>query len=403
MRTGDASAAGERTWTLLPRPHLDLVDAERDPRYFWLRHVPVVVAFVLCTHLPFVRRWTGLVPEICAAALAIHLLAFGAHVHSRIVDKIGPTAYGTLILTINFGVFTAICASPGRFFVLAWLVYFLYLPIPALAIPRSVYVAVMAMSSPFLAAIAWDGLGTSKLSDSLVLVAIVSILAGLAYVFFTSYAAVFRRERALLEKARLANAREEQKLAIADDLHDTLGIALAEVALWQSIGRGTGGGDAQAVAFERAEKRLEDAIHELRATVATLSDKPISCEAVEYLMRGRLGSICEAAGVILAFERAGEGGEIDAAEAHEIVKIAEEAASNAIKHGKPKGLRVRLSWEDGLRLSITDDGRGFDPATIREGHGFSSLRRRARQLGGRLDIQSRIGEGTTVELHAAKS
>ena len=60
---------------------------------------------------------------------------------------------------------------------------------------------------------------------------------------------------------------------------------------------------------------------------------------------------------------------------------------------------VHLS-RDGMyvRLSVRDDGRGFDPArvTAYEGHGLRNMESRARSLGGKLIVQSEVGQGTTV-------
>jgi len=51
-----------------------------------------------------------------------------------------------------------------------------------------------------------------------------------------------------------------------------------------------------------------------------------------------------------------------------------------------------------VRLSVRDDGRGFDPARVAayEGHGLRNMESRARSLGGKLSVQSEVGQGTTV-------
>jgi two-component system, NarL family, sensor histidine kinase NreB len=54
-----------------------------------------------------------------------------------------------------------------------------------------------------------------------------------------------------------------------------------------------------------------------------------------------------------------------------------------------------------LRLTLRDNGRGFDPAAAHDGHGLVSLRGRARGLGGQLEISSSPGQGTTVILSVA--
>jgi len=388
-----------RSWTFWPRIHEDLYAADHSLSFFWRRHVPMLVAFVVFTCLPFVRSWTGLSPSICALALLVHALVFGSEVHVRISRFIGLGGYTTLVLTTNFLAVAAICASPGRFVPFVWPLYFIYLVIPSVSGAFSAYVTLVAMAAPALAGMAWSWLGTSTWDDGAIQLAIVAVFAGFSYFLLATYAEKLREQRILIERERLNRAREEQKLAIADDLHDSLGIVLAEAALWHGIGQRTPGEDGRA-ALERAERRLQDAMKELRAAVATLGDQDISQAAIGDILRSRIESLCVAADIAFEMRCEGASGWLGGGRAHHLVKLAEEAVSNAIRHGKPTRLELHLSWEDGIRLVVSDDGRGFDPAAVRRGHGFSSLERRAALLGGELDIRSTVGEGTTVELRA---
>jgi signal transduction histidine kinase len=65
-------------------------------------------------------------------------------------------------------------------------------------------------------------------------------------------------------------------------------------------------------------------------------------------------------------------------------------------------VRVELAVAGGAaRLTVSDDGRGFDPAAVPEGHfGLIGMGERARLLGGELRIDSSPGHGTTVEVSA---
>jgi signal transduction histidine kinase len=83
-------------------------------------------------------------------------------------------------------------------------------------------------------------------------------------------------------------------------------------------------------------------------------------------------------------------------------RIAQEALGNAARHGHARRVDVELSMEaDGLCLTITDDGIGFDPTTIyphdgEGGFGIIGMRERARLLNGRLEVISAPGAGTQV-------
>ena len=86
----------------------------------------------------------------------------------------------------------------------------------------------------------------------------------------------------------------------------------------------------------------------------------------------------------------------------ELLRIAHEALHNAVRHAAATHVIVRLRAQDGmLRLQVTDDGRGFDPADprLRARHlGLTSMEERAAALGGRLEVSSQLGRGTTVTL-----
>lgn len=81
-----------------------------------------------------------------------------------------------------------------------------------------------------------------------------------------------------------------------------------------------------------------------------------------------------------------------------LLRIVREAITNAARHGRASRVKVRLSKEDGLRLSVADDGSGFDPSTSRsDGYGLDNMRERTRALGGELRVDSVRGLGTVVE------
>lgn len=82
-------------------------------------------------------------------------------------------------------------------------------------------------------------------------------------------------------------------------------------------------------------------------------------------------------------------------------RVAQEAVRNALRHGEPRHLWVRVHTEgDRLRLVVSDDGTGFDPDRLPGGHhfGLRGLRDLVREAGGLLDVCSAPGRGTTVVL-----
>ncbi len=87
-----------------------------------------------------------------------------------------------------------------------------------------------------------------------------------------------------------------------------------------------------------------------------------------------------------------------------LLRIVREAVTNAAVHGRPREIAVRVVASPRLRVSVSDDGIGFDPEKV-NGHGFGlvSMRERAGRLGGTLDIESSPGQGTCVQVVVADS
>jgi PAS domain S-box-containing protein len=83
-----------------------------------------------------------------------------------------------------------------------------------------------------------------------------------------------------------------------------------------------------------------------------------------------------------------------------LYRIAQEALHNIVKHAKAQQVWVGIhALGGGVRLRIQDDGRGFDPAAVPDGHlGLAGMRARADRLGAAFTCTSRAGEGTTIEV-----
>jgi signal transduction histidine kinase len=85
--------------------------------------------------------------------------------------------------------------------------------------------------------------------------------------------------------------------------------------------------------------------------------------------------------------------------AADLVQLTREALSNVGRHAQASTCRVTLRREvnDAL-LEIDDDGQGFDVSVASSGHGLRNLKERAVEMGGRVTVESTIGEGTTVRI-----
>jgi signal transduction histidine kinase len=91
--------------------------------------------------------------------------------------------------------------------------------------------------------------------------------------------------------------------------------------------------------------------------------------------------------------------QLSPARAEAIVRIAVEAIANAARHSGADSVTVSLQRSDlGCRLSVVDDGRGFEPERVNGGYGLRTMRERAEAVGGGFSIASAPSQGTRVEV-----
>ncbi|MFL5992565.1 MAG: PAS domain S-box protein [Rubrobacteraceae bacterium] len=205
-------------------------------------------------------------------------------------------------------------------------------------------------------------------------------------------------ERKKAEEA-LDEAREAERNRIARDLHDDIlqdiVYALQEIQVAQ-ITSENGGSEAleeAADALRRSVEGLRDAIFELRLKQTLGRSFVSSLENLMDLNRRMARSQYELDLVVEdGFPR-----HFPERTGREIVRIIQEALTNARRHARPRRVLVRL-WRDGdlARVEVADDGRGFDTDRSGIGVGQQSMRYRALELGGELTVESTPGGGTRV-------
>ncbi|HEY6738493.1 MAG TPA: GAF domain-containing sensor histidine kinase [Actinopolymorphaceae bacterium] len=218
-----------------------------------------------------------------------------------------------------------------------------------------------------------------------------------------------------LTRARLyAREREltlvEERSRIARELHDAVAQKLFSLRLTMRAADGL----AAKGATERLREELASAqdlaasaLDELRAVVAELRPPALREDGLVPALRKHLSVIGRAYAVEVRFDSDCDGrcalpDEVENA----VFRVAQEAVHNALRHAAPRRVDVTLRTPPGqISLEVTDDGAGFDgdPAA-RGGHhlGLLSMKERARSMGGRLRVRSRVGEGTTVRLEVPR-
>ena len=207
-----------------------------------------------------------------------------------------------------------------------------------------------------------------------------------------------RAEKALHEvHAKLAQAREEERRRLARELHDSLGQGLIAVHLQLESARREAGAcecAASSGSLTRLSKECNNLIREVRQISRGLYPAALEQLGLAPALR-RLLETCEPAGIAGALRCREDVESLRFAEDVEIAlfRIAQEAVSNAVRHAHCRRIQIELACTDGqVRLSIADDGKGFDyDEAFGRGMGLVTMRERAEAVGGGVSVTSRPG------------
>jgi signal transduction histidine kinase len=208
-----------------------------------------------------------------------------------------------------------------------------------------------------------------------------------------------REREALLVRAIEASDNERRR--IAADLHDGVVQDLAGISLGLAARAERLEGE-DAAALRSAAGGTRESMRRLRSLLVEIYPPNLGTTGLEPALADLVAPL-NARGV---FTRVEVDPELDLApEAEQLVfRTAQEALRNVLEHAGASRAAVRVSGESaGTTLVVEDDGRGFTPDQAErrraEGHlGLELLRDRARDLGGRLEVDSEPGRGTTVTL-----
>ncbi|MGA1994398.1 MAG: sensor histidine kinase [Bryobacteraceae bacterium] len=209
------------------------------------------------------------------------------------------------------------------------------------------------------------------------------------------------RSRGELERlsARLLDAQEAERRKLSRELHDEVGQTLG--VLLMDIGRLSSAlGEVPAEVAERiagmrsqAERSVETVRNMALLLRPSMLDDLGLIPALEW--QGR--EVSRSSRIEVEVEAEGVSESLADETRICLYRLVQEALHNAVRHSGARNARVRIEQSDGrIRLRVTDDGHGFDPARTR-GLGILGMEERVRRLGGKLRIQSEPGKGTTVE------
>ena len=209
-------------------------------------------------------------------------------------------------------------------------------------------------------------------------------------------------------RAELANAQHKagrlaERQRLAADIHDTLAQGFASIVmLVQAAQADLDGSQPQQAArhLDLAARTARENLAEARALVAGLAPAQLDGGTLPDALR----RLCEVPGVDPAavdttFVMEGPSRPLPMATEVVLLRVCQEGLSNIRKHARAQSAIVRLGYDpDAVRLEVSDDGTGFNPASVSGGFGLGGMRARVAEAGGTLTVDSEPGAGTRVSV-----
>ncbi|MFF5503697.1 sensor histidine kinase [Streptomyces roseolus] len=236
--------------------------------------------------------------------------------------------------------------------------------------------------------------------------------AAVAVATVLGYQALYRESegrRRLIEelvttRAELAAAERHagtlaERERLAREIHDTLAQGLSSIQLLlRAAERALPAGSPAAGHIDRARRAAQENLAEARRFVRALTPPDLERGS----LAAALERLCEpGAGPRARFSVSGTPVELPTPYEVALLRIAQSALGNTVRHASASRVEITLSFMDAsVTLDVVDDGRGFDPVSVRPssdgGFGLPAMRSRAESLGGTFTVESGPGQGTAV-------
>ncbi len=201
-----------------------------------------------------------------------------------------------------------------------------------------------------------------------------------------------------LGDAELASAALEERARLAREIHDGLAQDLWFAKLKHSrLAQIAGFAPEAKQLSDEVEGAIDNALAEARQAVAAMRQSSETGPLVDMLAR-HVDDFADRFALRAELKIHGPVPEIGARAQAELLRIVQEAMTNVRKHADATVVRVDVTSNGELLVTVTDNGRGFRPENISSGFGLESMRQRAAIIGARLTVTSEPQNGTRVEL-----
>jgi signal transduction histidine kinase len=198
----------------------------------------------------------------------------------------------------------------------------------------------------------------------------------------------------------------EERNRMAREIHDTLAQGFMGILMQARAARQVLDQSAE-VEFhlDQIQALASQNLQEARRSVWNLRPRPLEGRSLAEALAEEVASAGQRAAMDARFATEGAPAPLPAAVEVVLLRAAQEALNNAIKHSGATALTVTLSYQpEAVSLTVADNGRGFDPTALPEpapgtgGFGLHAMADRVRTLGGTVGLNAAPGLGTTIQI-----
>ncbi len=229
--------------------------------------------------------------------------------------------------------------------------------------------------------------------------------------------ALKRSQRSTIQERELAReairSRDEERRRIARELHDEVGQSLASLKLnlkWaEDVVRSRGAMDNAVTELSLARDSVGAILRTMRDLSHTLYPGILDSLGLSAAIKELLYQSTRRAGIEVLCSVTGPEKPLSKETAVGLYRCCQEAVNNVLRHSRASRISVEIVYEDDeVRVTVEDNGKGFDPGNIHEtggqivSVGFWTIRQRVADLGGSFRLSTAPGNGTAVEICVPK-
>jgi two-component system, NarL family, sensor kinase len=228
-------------------------------------------------------------------------------------------------------------------------------------------------------------------------IALLFALLGLGGFAYSQYKN-FKSRKALLV-AQQETSIVEERLRIATDMHDDVGSGLSRIRY--IVSAVLNGQTEQNLGLSKVTEISDDAVQKMKEIIWSLNESNQNLENLIYYIRGQMSEMLENANVnfvchlpdniptvFFGWKRN-----------RNTYLLVKEAINNALKHAEAKTITLDFIIANDLKITISDDGKGFDTNKNFTGNGLNNYKKRIADLNANYELKSEIGVGTTFSFH----